>query len=646
MKKTALMLSVIVWLVSCSRSPDISLSNSTGNCAEPLPAQAIDQSIVENIPSDFDPTSNPTPTTKIFFTLLLPPRCPGDRFPVVLQSHGYGGTRLKTLAPNGDLHPESPHFPSINELVQALPYHGYVVISYDERGHGDSIPSNGGAYARAIDPNAEVQDARNILDWAYDNASTFSIQTESGTGIAKDIRVGTIGYSYGGGFEMSLAALDSRIDTIVPNGTWYNLRYSLFPGDAVKLSYAGILCLFATTGNVSNTPLLQSMCNTLGVQGPTANTNRTLADISTSVALPTTQPRPVTADEFVPFFYMHGMGYFEDQQNQNMPWGTPLFASTAGSSKLRRVPALFLQGNRDVLFNLTEAHLNAQYFGATGADVRLLSTEGGHMNPLDSQVEGTADCGKIIGVNSILSWFDAKLKGIQSADYKAIPKVCISISDTVGTPDVPPVGLKLNRFPVGSLSGSGAVPTSVVSLTASVGLTDAIAPVFVPIKTIQGSGQVLAGAPRIEKISVSKGTGALQTAVAFVGVGIKRGGNTILVDDEISPFVEGDHTSNRGVPNQVVLLPAIGEQLQDGDQVGLLFYAQHVQFSAVVSAASIPNATKIVNVAAGTAIPPVTSALQPLGAALTVPNIYNVTMTNVELPILIPGTYAGSSLSR
>lgn len=649
MKRIAMMLSVVMLLAACSRSSPVSPTasvGSTGNCANPLPAQAVDQSIIENIPSDFDSTSNPTPTTKIFFTLLLPPRCPGDHFPVVLQSHGYGGTRLKTVAGNGDLHPEDPHFPSINELVQALPYHGYVVISYDERGHGDSIPSNGGAYARAIDPDAEVQDARNILDWAYDNADTYAIQRESGTGIAKDIKVGTIGYSYGGGFEMSLAALDARIDTIVPNGTWYDLRYSLLPGDAVKLSYAGILCLFATTGNVSNTPLLQSMCNTLGVQSPTANTNRTLNDISAALARPTTLPRPVTAAEFVPFFYTHGMGYFEDQQIQNMPWGMPPFASTKGSSTLRRVPALFLQGNRDVLFNLTEAYLNAQYFSATGADVRVLSTEGGHMNPLDSQVEGTADCGKIIGVNSILAWFDAKLKNIKSADYSAIPKVCISIADTVGAPDVPAVGLKLNKFPVGSLSGAGAVPVSVDSVTASVGVANAATPVFAPITTIHGSGQVLAGAPRVAKVSVSRGTGSVQEAIAFVGVGIVRNGKTILVDDEITPFVEGDHTSNRGTPNNVVLLPAIGEQLQDGDQVGLLFYGQHVQFSAVVSAASIPNATKIINVAAGTSIPPVTSALQPEGTALTVPNIYNVTMSKVELPILIPGTYPGSSLSR
>jgi ABC-2 type transport system ATP-binding protein len=612
-----------------------------GNCAVPLPAKAVDQSIVENIPSDFDPTSSPTPTTKIFFTVLLPQRCPGDHFPLILQSHGYGGTRLKTLAANGDLHPADPHFPSINELVQALPFHGYVVISYDERGHGDTVPANGGGYARIIDPRAEVQDARGILDWAYDNADTYAVQTETGTGIAKDVKVGTIGYSYGGGFEMTLAALDPRIDTIVPNGTWYDLQYSLLPGEGVKLSYSGLLCLLAQTGNVSNTPIVATLCNTVGIQGPAANTVRTHADMAMAVGQPTAQPRPVTDAELVPFFFTHGMGYFQSQQNQNKPWG---FGES--SSQLRAVPALFLQGNRDVLFNLSEAYLNARYFGATGADVRVLSTEGGHMNPLANQTEGTANCGKLSGVGSILAWFDAKLKGKGSAAFDSIPKVCISVADTTGAPAGAPSGLLLNSFPVGSQTGAGGVAASLPTLTASVGPANFASPLFVPVTTIHGAGQVLAGAPRMSKISVAKGTGAVQTAIAFVGVGIVRAGNTILVDDQVTPFVEGDHSSNEGVPGNEVLLPAVGEKLQDGDQVGLLFYSQHVQYSAVVSASSIPNATNVVNTALGTPIPPITSALQPAGVALNVPNIYDVTATNVELPIVIPGTYPGSSLSQ
>ena len=639
-----------IFLAACGSGGSGGIAQPTGgtpptgggatDCAQPLPAVAMDKSIVENIPSDFDPTANPTPTTKVFFTVMLPARCPGDHFPLILQSHGYGGSRLKTLAANGELHPNDPHFPSLNELVQALPFHGYVVISYDERGHGDTVPANGGGYARTIDPRAEVQDARGILDWAFDHADEFAVQTEPATGIPKDVKVGTIGYSYGGGFEMPLAALDSRIDTIVPNGTWYELLYSLLPGDAMKLSYSGLLCLLAQTGNVANTPLVTMTCNAVGIQGPLANTIRTHADLTSYAAGPLASPRTATDEELVSYFFQHGMGYFQDQENQNKPWG---FGET--QAKLRPVPALFLQGNRDVLFNLSEAYLNAKYFAAAGADVRVLSTEGGHMNPLANQVEGSANCGKVIGVESILAWFDEKLKGKGSATFDAIPKICISVADTAGAPNAPAVGLILQNFPVGSLSGPGAIPATLPTLSASVLPID-VNGVFVPVATIHGSGQVLAGAPRIGKISVARGPGAVQTAIAFVGVGIVRAGSTILVDDQVTTFVEGDHTNNKGTPDAALLLPAVGEQLQDGDQVGLLFYSQHVQYSAVISAASVPNATNIVNTAFGTPIPPVLSALSPEAAVVAVPNIYQITATGVELPILVPGQFPGSSLSK
>ncbi len=636
-------------LAACGSSKPVASSGGSGSsggpgssCTNPAPAVASNQSITDNIPTDSDPTANPQPTTTIAFSVLVPPHCPGESFPLILQSHGYGGNRLKTLAANGDLHPMDTHFASIDELVQALPYHGYVVISYDERGHGDSTDAN----ARIIDPAAEVQDARNILDWAYDHAAAFNIQTLPNSGVAKDLNVGTIGYSYGGGFEMPLAALDARIKTIVPNGTWNDLLYSLTPGNAVKLSFDGLLCLLATTASTSatpntgvhNTPLVAAQCNAVGVQGPQASTIRTRANLDNALSLPTTQPRPIQPAEITPFFFTHSAAYFQQQEVAGKPWG---FGET--QAKLRAVPALFLQGNRDTLFNLNDAYWNYSYFAGTGADVRLLTTEGGHMNPLANQLEGPANCGKVQGVTSILAWFDDKLKGQDSAVYDAIPKVCISVADTVGAPNVTPVGLSLNDYPVGSLSGSGAVPVSIATLSASVPL-GTVNPVFVPVTTIAGDSEVLAGSPRISKLTVSASSGSVQTAVAYIGVGIQRGGSTFLVDDEVTGFVQGDHTNNAGTNDTAVLLPGVGERLQKGDVVGLLFYPQHVQYSAVLSAASAPGATNIVNMVLGTSIPPIASALDT--SIVAVPNPYSVSITGVELPILIPGQYAGSALSQ
>lgn len=603
-------------------------------CASPTAPSAVDRSVVVDVPSDFDSTATPTPTrtTTINFSVLYPERCPGDTFPLILQSHGYGGTRIRTVAANGDLHPGSAHFPSINELVQALPFHGYVVISFDERGHGTTAPGQAAHNARVVDPAAEIQDARAILDWAYDNAAANFIQTQTGTNVAKDLRVASIGYSYGGGFQMALSALDARIDAIVPNGTWNNLLYSLLPGDGVKLGFDGLLCVLAAQGNVNNTPLVAALCNLVGpLGGPAASMLRTRSDLGAAATRPSTLPRPATSEEeLIQLFYTHGAGYFDVQQRNSQPWG---FGETQAT--LRPVPALFLQGNRDVLFNLTDAYFNYDYYSRAGGDVRLISTEGGHMNPLAQQVEGSANCGGVVGVNSILAWFDQKLKGVASPEYTAIPEVCISVTDTPAANTAPTnaqlVGLLLNEFPVGSLSGAGSVPALAPTLNATVAAGSLMTPQFAPVATITAgqAGAVLAGAPRIGSVTVTPGTGALVTAVAYVGVGIQRGGTTILVDDEVTPFADiapavsdggGSshvHDSNRGVKNSAVLLPAVGEQLQVGDVVGLLFYEQHVQYLAVDGLASRAGP----------------------------PNPYSVSMTNVELPILIPGTYPDSSLS-
>lgn len=655
-RHTLLTILVVSALTACGNSgPSGPAPVSTGGggiaCATPLPAEArTDLSVVVPIPTDFDNNTNPaTPAytpqaqTTINFSVLLPPRCPGDHFPVVLQSHGYSGTREVEVGPDGSFDTTRAHFPSINTLVRALPHHGYVVISVDERGHGAAPGQTAQHRARAIDPAAETQDMIAVLDWAHDNADEFFILRESGTGVERDIRVGTIGYSYGGGFEMPLVALDARVDTMIPNGTWGNLMYSLLPGDGVRLGFDSLLCTLAIQGNVNNTPLLAQLCNVLGPTAPAPVTVRTRVDLvnASATAAPVRMPATTEA-EAVNFIYSHSARYFETQQNAGQPWGYT-FGRGVNQSRLRPISALFVQGNRDTLFNLTDAYFNYTYFSAAGGDVRLMSTEGGHMNPLALQEEGTANCGGISGLDSMLAWFNMKLKGLDSARFRAIPEVCISVADTPITNtdndpnlDAPTnaqlAAVLLNNVPVGSLTGVGAVPARVTTMTASV--TQATnAPVFQPVITITAAeaGAVLAGVPRAERVSVTAGAGAVVTPIAHVGVGIRRGGQTILVDDEVTPFAAiapaagaaacstgpaTDHCNNRNHHNSEVLFPGVGERLQVGDVVGLLFYQNHVQH--------LPVST---------------------GGTGGLPNPYDVTLTNVELPILIPGRFPGSSLS-
>ncbi len=614
-------------------------------CTVPTPPEVINQTVVVQQASDTDKTSRPSASTTIALSVLLPARCPGEVFPVVLHSHGYGGTRIRTLAPNGDLPSAQPLFPAVTQLAQTLPHHGYVVISFDQRGHGESRPANGGGQARIIDPAVETQDARAILDWAHDNAERFSIQRETSRGIAKDIKVGTLGVSYGGGFQMPLAALDERIDTIVPVGTWHDLLYSLLPGDAVKLGFDGLLCLQGVTvGGVQNTPVVAALCNQVNINNPTAFNVRSRANLVSALNQPTTQPRKVSDAELADFFTRHGMGYFQAQQAAGKTWG---FGEKL--ARLRKVPALFIQGNRDNLFNLTEAYWNQRYFANTGADVRLLSTEGGHMNPLAFQTEGGSDCGAVKGIPAVLAWFDQHLKGINSDTVSGIPTVCLSVADTTNAPNSPSAGVALKEVPVGTLSGTGALPARLEKLNVRVSAL-ATQPVFVKVATIQGEGHVLAGIPSVDSLTVTPALGALQATNAFVGVGIVRGGRTILVDDQVTAFGTGVHNGNRNSQKAgPVLLPGVGERLQDGDQVGLLFYPQHVQYAAIVSAVGLTGTTGLLNVLAnssgadGVAVPPITSSLEPV-LGLFYNNPYSVKASGVGLPIFKPGTYPDSRI--
>ncbi len=658
----------------------------TPTCTTKLPLEARDYVIEVPVASDFDRhydsnqtalTPAVTPTTRIGYTVALPERCPGELFPLVLQSHGYSGTRTnKDMFENEAFYQdpatnETVHFEQINELVGTLPRKGYVVISYDERGHGASKPATGGGYARAIDPEAEVADARAILDWAWDNSidggnggEKLPIRTDKNSGIAKDLRMGTIGLSYGGGFQLQLTALDDRIDTIVPNGTWHSLMYSLLPGDAVKNGFDGLLCVLAlgTTGPqdpaVINTAVLATLCNLLGPTNVNANNIRTRADLVRAAADPMNPAvngnvanqgqasRVSTEQEIVDLIEPHGPAFYKSRQQANLP-----IPGRTTPYRLRSIPALFVQGNRDVLFNLTEAYWNYLYFSqaAANADVRLLSTDGGHMNPFAGQVEGPAKCGTVDAIPAIYAWFDFHLKGISSATYTNTPRVCIAIGDTP-TNNAAPVdaGVTLIDVPVGSLTGTGALPAVLATATAAVNPTHVDPnPLFLPVVSVTEADFVLAGIPSVDVIEVADGTPASPTtAVAYVGVGIRRTVNgmprTILVDQEVTPFVKGTHNNNRNInqtDNTSVLLPGVGEKLLPGDQVGLVLYCANIHYQAVGSTAAASGV--------GGAGPSAPSQFPgaTIPNATTCTNNYAVQFTNIQLPIFKPGTFPGSALT-
>jgi ABC-2 type transport system ATP-binding protein len=106
---------------------------------------------------------------------------------------------------------------------------GYNVLTWDPRGFGAS-----GGTATVNDAAREGRDVQALIDWV----STQDVATQDSDG---DPRVGMAGFSYGGGIQLVVAAIDCRVDAIAPGIAWNSLRTSLYPADTVKVGWADLL---------------------------------------------------------------------------------------------------------------------------------------------------------------------------------------------------------------------------------------------------------------------------------------------------------------------------------------------------------------------------------------------------------------------
>lgn len=113
--------------------------------------------------------------------------------------------------------------------IKTLRDAGFNVLTWDPRGFGKS----GGA-AMVDSADFEGRDVQALLDWT---AAQPGVQLDQ----PGDPRVGMIGGSYGGGIQLVTAAIDCRVDAIVPVIAWHSLQTSLYKADTVKSGWSGIL---------------------------------------------------------------------------------------------------------------------------------------------------------------------------------------------------------------------------------------------------------------------------------------------------------------------------------------------------------------------------------------------------------------------
>lgn len=313
--------------------------------------------------------------SRLRMTVYQPALKAGETAPLLIHAHGYSLGRMpRPLSLYGQL--------LIAGQASLRAWHeGYWVISYDQRGQGDSD-----GRISMMDLDKEPKDVSTIIDWAEAN---LALSRSAGRA-----QIGMIGESYGAGVQLTASVLDPRITALVPMTGWYDLDTALFPNQVPKTDWLAFL------GAVS---YLRSPFHM-----DSAATRGTLKEIfgNGDTALHTR---------------LHGNS----------------LAAHCGPEEGPHADALLFQGMRDVLFPFNQALATRECFLAHGRDVRLIAIEHGHLM-LGSQfspgvslplwhLQPRVRCeGKVYQTADIINdWLNGKLRGDGDA-LARVPRYCVS----------------------------------------------------------------------------------------------------------------------------------------------------------------------------------------------------------------------------
>jgi ABC-2 type transport system ATP-binding protein len=248
---------------------------------------------------------------------------PGARAATVLVGSGYPAS--------GDTRPDLDQSDIIG--TKALLSAGYNVLTWDPRGLGGS-----GGSVMFNSPSFEARDVQALIDFV-------AAQPEALLDAARDPRLGMSGSSYGGAIQFVVAAIDARVDVLVPDLSWHSLVDGFAPAGNVKMLWMALVC---NTGILANAK--PSIFGPAGLQLGSQDPRITLAcaeGISGRGFSPAT----------VRFFEQRGLQTF---------------------ARRVRVPTLVSQATTDVLFSLRAGIANFEAVRATGAPVKMIWHCGGH----------------------------------------------------------------------------------------------------------------------------------------------------------------------------------------------------------------------------------------------------------------------------
>lgn len=532
----------------------------------------------------------------------------GAGHPLVLHGHGFGGSR--TL-----------------EGFEAYREAGFAVISIDQRGFGESSGT-----VRVMDPEFEGDDLIQILDWAEANLDYLQTRTEPDLpdALNPNLVVGAIGGSYGGGFQLLLHGQDPkrRMDAMVPDITWYDLRYSLNPGNVIKTGWDLLLVAGGEAGSLGNQhDGLDPIIREILAQGAAANQ---------------------FPQEGLDFFYYHSPVYRCTGESVEAP-ALPGLVTTQLNPPAYDVPptpygqvdVLLTQGMKDTLFNFNEAWRNFECLRAQGGDVRLLTHQSGHILPVEAPEEaqpatyldptagvleipgfqgaaGTFACGDISIAQASLDWLRYSLQGRELPAYFEGSESSMCLSTETGEA----ISVAYDDFPSpplegGLLNGPWRVDRTVATSQPVASGYEAVAsglvvPTALPLGSAAAEGAVLGGIATAE-LTVADLAGRTACPdglpegspgcdpIIFLGLGKRTQGEASwgLIDDQIKPV--------RGLKEAAAIeLVGVAEKLEPGDELALLVYGFHPQYPASWSRDAL---VPFVNVSGSVQLPVLTGAL-------------------------------------
>jgi ABC-2 type transport system ATP-binding protein len=530
------------------------------------------------------------------------------RHPLILQAHGFGGARVSDTA--------NPEYESTG--IKALHEAGYVVISVDQRGFGDSSGT-----VRVLDPDVEGLDALQILDWAEANldylawrdeaSGAFAYRPDSGVSEpgGNNLLVGAVGGSYGGGFQLMLHAIDEkqRLDALAPDVTWHHLPYALNPGDVPKSDWMLLLVAGGESGSYppgfenQDSPLargldpyvLEGLGRALALNEVPRDALDWLAYHSPSYWC------GLNAQPVMPYAVMAS-----DINNNLSSFANELPGGNTYSGQ-PGVDVLLTQGIRDTLFNFNEAWWNylclSERAAGSSREVRLFSHESGHNiagylgetpDPLYTQAApGNRSCGGVGHIEAAVAWFNEKLRGGERAEFFQADGICMSLADDDA------VMIPYDQFKARRFDGAQAAPAFyalediVIENVLNGAESQAAhllgqAAVIQPLLTVTGArGLIVAGIPQLDLTvttpqmlnDVACASGAeVPTirsgcdSITFVGLAVDHGdGEWRLLDDQISPIRGlGEHLDTD--------LVGVAERLAQGDRLGIWVSGYHPQY--------------------------------------------------------------------